>query len=280
MAKRGRLGHSCPVGAPLDGADAKLARAFEHLEALDLKIAAFFDGHSYGIGSKYDPDASEIVLYATEPTGVPFLSWGVLIGDCVQNLRASLDYIVWQMALRHLKREPTEKEARSIQFPIQSTGHGFKSAAVRQFVSDVDFGRIKEMQPYKRGDRAPFHLLAVLRELSNTDKHRVVLIASLVSAGAQLKFGQSRDIASYGEVEFYFGEPLKEKTPIGRVCDVVATGPDPYIDANGPFNFGVVFNVSSYPALHLESVIKILGQIGELVETIVELFTKEFSEPV
>lgn len=101
-----------------EGADAKLARAFEHLESLNTEIQRVLDSQPYPVGAHYKPEAAEIDLYAL-PAEFPLLAWGVRVGDCLHNLRSALDHIAWQLALDFLKREPDDAEARRIQFPYR-----------------------------------------------------------------------------------------------------------------------------------------------------------------
>ncbi len=264
-----------------DGAEAKAARAFEHIKALNEDMFGFFDSHQYGIGGKYNAEAAEITLYATTLGGAfPVLEWGVRIGDCVHNLRSALDHAVWQLALIHLQRQPTDKEARKIQFPIENTCKGFNDAAVRPYLSDEHFRWLDQYQPYKTGDRAPYHKLAVLRELSNTDKHRVVYAAAVVPAGGDLEFTDTSGVVSYDNIELHFGRPLKEDTPMGLIRGVVVDRPNPRMEGQGPFQFGVVFDDPTNVVLHGAPVIQLLGAVGEIADGIVGWIAHQFAPPM
>src|SRR6266511_2429033 len=102
------------------------------MKSLDEDMGRFFSTHPYAIGGKYNAEAAEITLYATSLMGpFPTIEWGVRIGDCLHNLRSALDHVVWQLALLHLQRQPTDKEARRIQFPIEHIPERFEGARVR-----------------------------------------------------------------------------------------------------------------------------------------------------
>lgn len=252
-----------------EGADAKVSRAHEHLETLQGEMVSFFGGYEYAIGSEFDPETSEIRLYASGYTGAPLLRWGVHVGDCLHNLRSALDHVVWQFALDKLGREPTDHEARRIQFPIEETPKGFKNAWVKPYVAKAHWEWLKEWQPYHRGDRAAHHKLAVLARLNNIDKHRVIHAAALVPEGFEFEFGEATDVASYGALEIFFGEPLEKDKSIGRFINVIPSGPHPYIQAEGPFQFGVLLDDPTNPATHRASVVELLGQLGEVVDAVV-----------
>ncbi len=260
------------------GAEAKAARAFEHIKTLNEDMLGFFHSHRYAVGGHYKADTGEIDLYATSVAGkFPIVEWGVRIGDCVHNLRSALDHAVWQLALVHLQRNPTDDEARSIQFPIADTRRRFQDAGVRPFLSDTHFQWLDQYQPYKAGNQASHHKLAILRELSNTDKHRVVHAAAVVPEGFDLEFTDTSGVVSYESIELYVGEPLKDDTPIGRLHGVVVDGPDPRMDAQGPFTVGVVFDDPTNPVLHKTSVIHVLGLVGEMADGIVGWIAHQFA---
>jgi len=83
-----------------------------------------------------------------------------------------------------------------------------------------------------------------------------------------LRWG-SCDVASYGTFEIFFGEPLEHDRPIGRFTEVVPNGPSPYIQAEGPFQFGVVLADPTDPVTPKASVLKLLGELGEIVDMVV-----------
>ena len=263
------------------GAEAKTARAFEHIKTLDEDMTGFFSAHKYAIGGHYNADTAQITLYATAVSGpFPALEWGVRIGDCIHNLRSALDHAVWQLALLKLQREPTDDEARSIQFPIADTCGAFNNAKVRPFLSDEHFGWLDQYQPYKTGNQAPFHKLAILRELSNTDKHRVLLAAAVVPEGVDLEFTDTSGVVGYESIELRFGEPLKDDTPMGVISGVVVDRPDPHMEAQGPFTVRVVFDDPTNPVLHKEPAIQTLGLVGEMADGIVGWIAYQFEPPM
>src|SRR5262245_15024560 len=103
---------------PLDGARLKVVRAQEHLESLKDESRGYLDGHPYKIITEeiHDPQgfpSMQAILpdgspkltkywkFTPEVHTLPPLRLSALIGDVVGNLRAALDYIVWQLALRY-----------------------------------------------------------------------------------------------------------------------------------------------------------------------------------
>ena len=115
------------------GARSKVDRALEHLQTLDAHIQQTIASEPQPIGAHYEPEIESISLYAIG-IDFPVMGWGVRIGDCLHNLRSALDHIAWQLALDYLEREPTEAEAKAIQFPIEDTADRFERARVRPYV--------------------------------------------------------------------------------------------------------------------------------------------------
>lgn len=258
------------------GADAKVSRAHANLKALEHDIIEFFASYKHPIGGHYEPENAQITLYAVGHDEVPVLEWGLRIGECLHNFRSALDHVAWQFSLSHLGREPTEREATKIQFPLEDTADRFKKAKVRQFVSPNHLAFMDVFQPYHSGSNAKLHKLAILRRLSNLDKHRVVPAATITPEGVDLTFDEASDIASYEAVELFFGEPMEKDEPIGRITGVVPGGPNPQMDASGPFQFGVVLDIPDDPVVHKQPVIRLLGQVGEIADGVVSTAEANF----
>jgi hypothetical protein len=258
------------------GAQAKIGRAFHHLESLDADMAAFFGDEPRPIGSKFNAETSEIDLYAIGYEDAPLLDWSLRIGECLHNLRCALDHAAWQFALDHLGRTPTEDEAKKIQFPISETCDGFKGSRIKPLISTVHWDWIDAFQPYHRPDPARTRL-ALLARLNNIDKHRVVHAAALVPEEVKLELGEPRDIESYESFEVFLGEPIEQGAPVGHFRGVIPNGPHPYIDAKGPVQFSVVFADPAEPVIHRENVIRTLGQLGEVVDAFVSTTEAKFA---
>lgn len=256
-------------------ADGKVSRAHRNLTALEHDIHDFFASYQHPIGGRYEPEAAQITLYAVGHEAVPLLEWSLQIGECLHNLRSALDHVAWQFALSHLGREPTRQEATRIQFPLADTEKGFTDARVRPFVSPDHLTYMDHFQPYR--SRTPErHKLSILRRLSNLDKHQVVPAATITPEGVDLTFDEASDIGSYGAIELFFGEPMEEDKPIGRITGVVPSGPNPQMNASGPFQFGVVLDLPADPAVHKAPVSRLLGQLGEMADAVVSTAEQAF----
>src|SRR5262249_22169175 len=154
----------------LDGVRLKLDRTEEHLRAFDTESGDWleqthfcrFDFQDYGDERWYFLDV------IAEPP--PRLS--AILGDCVQNLRASLDYLAWQLVLANNKM-PGDWTYSPIYRDPPRAGRQFSPHCLAG-VHPGAVAVIEELQPYYGGKNPDTDLLWFVRELSNTDKHRAI----------------------------------------------------------------------------------------------------------
>jgi len=111
---------------------------------------------------------------------------GLIAGDVVQNLRAALDQLIWG-------NSEGEKRDAQTAFPIYRTESGYHEHAPPKIRGIREEGRahIEKWQPFQWGERASDHPLAMLQDLSNTDKHRALLPVAIAR--------RHEFIAGYGE---------------------------------------------------------------------------------
>jgi len=166
----------------LTSARLKLDRAREHRNTLHHEITSFPEGTKDGIVGQCEGDPPEYVVRLGDPTA----RWGLIVGDCIHNLRASLDHIVWE-ALQLSGGTPNEKTA----FPIQAKPRRRPNGRLQAWppppvnipgmdpkVNDL----IERLQPHhdsKRGDDPDDHPLARIHGMDIIDKHRRLEFANL-----------------------------------------------------------------------------------------------------
>ncbi len=159
----------------------KLDRAFQHLQSLETEVQRWLGSHPYAFVEEFYAQRSENVLrvVALEP---PPAMFGVIIGDCVHNLRSALDNLVYDLAISYIGFAPLPEDlAKRLEFPIfgnramKPGEHRTKIGCINPRAQTV----IKRLQPCRRGDDFVYHPLWKLRELSNFDKHRLVHLAML-----------------------------------------------------------------------------------------------------
>ena len=165
--------------------DLKLARAAAQLGALDESVTAWANANP--LVARCELRESRLGFRVTQQgfqQPAPLDQWGFLVGECVHNLRSSLDNLAYGLA--RLQRDPPEKPGR-VAFPIYTERVPFEKtgkANVNQLPAAAA-ELIERLQPFQRDGSAALgtpdrDALVLLQWLSNTDKHRVpsvVLIA-------------------------------------------------------------------------------------------------------
>jgi hypothetical protein len=185
--------------------DLKLARAVVQAKTLANAISVWASENP--IGARCELRESRlgcrlVVEDFADPSMVD--DWGLLLGECIHNLRSSLDNLAF--ALARLRCDPPEKPSK-IAFPIFETRAEFEKrgrANIDQLPEQA-VALIELVQPFQRGNskeggRPDLDALVHLQRLNNTDKHRVppiVLIAPTnVAHSLQVEFNSEEDAAA------------------------------------------------------------------------------------
>jgi hypothetical protein len=159
----------------LSGVRLKLDRAEVHIKAFRRKIETFSKGDPPPFGFRTDktagPDKSvEYVLYAIvrEP---PPRELALLVGDALHSLRSALDHLVYELV------PPRNRKSLKLQFPIFVDECEFKvrSPPMIKGIKGDERTLIERLQPYAAADPPQNDPLAILRKLSNLDKHRLLV---------------------------------------------------------------------------------------------------------
>lgn len=160
----------------------KLARAEFHLDILDEMIAGFLKKRPYGLTSDFEPAGEGRWKWVRKAIVREYpgdVAWP--LGDCVYNMRSSLDYIANHLAYLHsggihlqgaefpIFLHESKYIAADKKGPKRSSGL-YKIRGLDPVAQD----KITDLQPFQpcRGsDKDP---LWRLQELSNHDKHRMI----------------------------------------------------------------------------------------------------------
>lgn len=197
----------------------KLARASAQVRALDEAVTTWVDANP--LVAKCELRQGRLGFRVTQQEfqqPAPLDHWGLLVGECLHNLRSALDNLAF--ALARLHRDPPEKPQR-IAFPIYSDKAQFEKNGSNNIdqLSRAAALLIERLQPFQRDGSAALgtadrDALVLLQWLSNTDKHRVpsvVLIAPTeISHSFAAEFQSEEDAAANvpPDATFWAG-PLK-----------------------------------------------------------------------
>jgi hypothetical protein len=181
----------------LDQPIAKLKRAAEHYRTIKYKFFGGLDTQLRTGTLERKRDGLEYRVRAGEIEPIP-AGLSLIFGDAYFNLRAALDYLVYQMHVRHYRGRlpvpgPGQPDiARQSAFPIRdrrpssptSAWLNIENLAVRERTA------IEWLQPYQTRGSA---LVKDLREallyinlLNNIDKHRELHLAQIMAMWVQV----------------------------------------------------------------------------------------------
>lgn len=155
---------------PLDGARRRIERADKHLQDFIGEVEAYALSEANNIAVQYDDvrDQPNFILAPKTPLP-PVLS--LIVSDCIHNLRAALDYVVYELA----RKDSGLSDPDGTLFPIAATEDKFievRKARLNgkgplRYLSAAHVDAIEAYQPYKG-----VQWTETLRDISNPDKHR------------------------------------------------------------------------------------------------------------
>lgn len=267
----------------LAGVVAKFNRSKEQFDVLRTEIGEFLDRKPEPHLSRGEFNADTWEWIERFQMQEPLLRWGVILGDCVHNLRSALDHLICQVTLLD---GGSMDDCEESQFPIASKSEGqFEKMAKKRLpvcFSDKHRAMVKRAQPYHAGDDAPRHPLSILAELSNADKHRV-LNASFSFMDSDAREVLDRLVGSYqggdepSPVHSWWmvkrGQRLEHDTPWFRIVfdRAILTEPPVNVKMSGNISLGIAFG-----DIGLDS--RDFKKVGEYVWLVIERFMREFPE--
>lgn len=265
----------------LGGVIAKFNRSKQQFDVLREEIGKFSDQDPKPHFSRgyFDTKTWEWIerFQIREP---PPMRWGVILGDCVHNLRSALDHLICQLTLLN---GGTMDDCAQTQFPIASKDEAqFEAMANYRIpgLSKKHRAIVKMTQPYRAGDRAASHPLSVLAELSNADKHRLINPTFSVvksDAGSVLeRLAQSYEGDGPSPVESWWmlkrGSRLEHDAPWFRIVfDRAILTERVDVQMSGNPRLGIAFGEIGMDADSFR-------HVAEYVWRIIERFMRQFPE--
>ena len=253
-------------------------RAHEHIEQLDVEIKRFLQDNPYGIRLDVKSEPGYAVAKAFKRLEPPeHLS--SLIGDAVQNLRSSLDQLVYA-----LSRDASGNVVPGTEFPvftseddfdrrekkgIPARGSGiYKMRALGSAEQDI----VRRVQPYHRGDDATLDRLWILHDTAVIHRHRHLHLTGAIIG--QIGLG----IIAMDNVNLHLihqrGGAFDDGQEVARYL-LTVVGPNPRLNAH----FNSAMDVAFSPAGPFggKIVVRALSELSDMVEDLIaelEVFVK------
>jgi hypothetical protein len=203
---------------------AKLDRAEEHFKAVDSEIKAWLDSGRYEAFFERGTQQTRMGISVLR-TGPPpdLVRWSVIIGDCINNLRATLDHLVNAFAKVPYIYTPARDKER-LTFIIIDDPSEFTKALNKTFGGlRPDYAdALTLLQPFNRKHPILPPLLGIIRDLSNADKHRLLQVAG---AGVARVQGNLIHNATLGKKNYFVNPDPIQNNDI--ICMIESSEPDP-----------------------------------------------------
>ena len=192
--------------ASMQGPNAKLDRANEHVALFEREIRSLVNPYSYNVVVETDELTGNLNWRFKGPQPVVPLRLSTIVGDAIFNFRSALDQIVWQLVLAN-NNQPSWKN----NFPI-FIAHEFdvKKKDSLKGVSEAAIEIIKGCEP-KPGNNWE---LLFLPNLNNIDKHRYLHLCVLYIQSTTGAFDSNLSAAENEELLKAFS-----KVPAGNLED-------------------------------------------------------------
>jgi hypothetical protein len=227
-------------------------RARRQLDELKTEEATFLGRTPYSSTTRFDATLNRHVFIAHVHED-PDPDLGLLAAECIHNMRAGLDNLLWSVA-----GEGVQKDRLS--FPIYDDPLGFLSEAYRtlQRLPAKLFEAVEWCQPYNADNLSVPERLTMLNTLWNRDKHRApTAVGSVAEMFAVAGFveGEEKIAAQLTD----FTTALYEGKEIGW-----ASGLPEDRDVRPSIHFGISFTAADadrvYPLHGLEKMHSIITE--------------------
>lgn len=238
------------VSHPLDGATLRVNRAMCYMDETDRMFESFRAANKNKVTVKANPQERGGLLVDFDKSLVVPLELSLPVSDCIHNLRAALDYLVYELAAYDSKviQERT-------QFPIEDNANVFWNNRRNTYLKGVSDDHAKAI--YALQPCAGVNWTKNLQTISNPDKHMHLSVLRAKLAGTVMV--QMGEAGSFDQRRDLQGTILK---------NVGIDGSDAHVQAEYLLDVG--FAASDLPVI--ETLVKLVSKVGETID----LFKPEF----
>jgi hypothetical protein len=149
----------------------KARRADFHLQSAEKQLRDWVKSNPYTIAEQDNLDRTEHFFIIT-PSLAANEEIALTVGDFINNLRASLDQLAWNLVNSFPNTIPTEKTANKVAFPICRTEDVYLE---KRALFHIDIhSALDSLQPKDRTNAIYTEPLWQLDKLWNLDKHRTI----------------------------------------------------------------------------------------------------------
>lgn len=253
--------------------------AEQQFHILKQEIFAYFHHRPYRYIERVSDDFRKysIVITRTE-CEPPVERWALLTGDCLHNLRAALDNLIYAIAVAKHRSPPPDEDI--LAFPIALKPNAFSSFKGKfsaGTLSNALWECLRGLQPDIRTNPDVPAFLEILATLDNHNKHRLLRLA--VASPEQYDIGFDFSAVPIGERssfrdEAYYGE-IKAGTEIHSITFERPARNAKYDRVNLDMNFSIWHGAKdpNDPRLwkHRSNMLGVLREIIDEVKAIIPI---------
>lgn len=170
----------------------KLRRAIKHFIEFECAANKYLSGNPFGTDVEtYTEDGKKCLRLLFKVYREPPKELAIIVGDCVHNLRSSLDNVVWGLGQVYPATDVRARPER-LSFPMCFSAEKYAEKlqhsdwlAINYFPKPAR-NLINNLQPYQ--DSLSAHRIRMLHELWNADKHRVPNLVGGAAGGVSQSF--------------------------------------------------------------------------------------------
>ena len=189
----------------------KVERAEALLDGLDKEVKAWHKTKPYGFTTRINEEFTRASIVVKVNRHPPIVRWSLIISDIFHNLRSALDQLLWAVAVQE---SPTGIPLfEKITFPIWDDPPNSRQMQRIETLSLRMRTVIESVQPYK----GPYpglacHPLRMLREIDNTNKHQLLMLATETVAQGSIRLTVD-EVQDSPVIVIYRGE-MKDGTEV------------------------------------------------------------------
>ncbi len=253
---------------PLRGVRVKIDRAKKHFADLQAAVTAFESRKPYSFTMEIDSQTGYEIYRYRQSEPIP-VEWGAIIGDCIHNLRSSLDLLANELVISN-----GGKPTRYTNFPVGSDLANFESIVESALLgANADAIKlVRELKPYDGGDTA----LYSLHQLDIRDKHRLIVPVAAAHSVIAAKFDMRPPGAQhFPQGRWLTGPPLDRKFPLKDGDQILSYNRAPSdMNDQTEFNFGFEIAFGEGEVFKGEPVVPTLKQLVDFVEGTINIFAR------
>lgn len=217
--------------------NAKLAWARQHFKLADSEMDAWINSDPHRLLYERNQEFTKhwFRLKIKEGRTPDFVRWSLMVGDCITNLRDTLDHLIYAIAALPTSPNPGKRDKAA--FIIRTDPENFAKGRRSRLCSVPDpvANAVLDFQPFNRPHPKLPPVLGLLSELANGNKHKLLNVVLTSPAVIDVQFDSKSVVRQEDALFQIYRGNIEDGTVI---CTFELPTPDPTISLNPKSKFG------------------------------------------